>query len=258
MNRLTYWLLLALCFLGRLAPGQALAAEPAPAEQPAQWKVDASAAFNSRYVWRGQVLVNDPVMQPSLNMNKGGFTFNVWGSYDLTDQNKTKGKFTEIDLSAEYAFALGRFSLPLGISNYQFPNTPYGSNTDLYAGLSYDWLVTPSLKVYQNIEQAHGQYVNLSLTYTHDLPALYKAWAWQLALAAAAGWNSHDNNRAEWGLDRDSLNDGALSLSLPVKIKGALTITPALTQVWLLDSQVREAAGYDGKTLWGLTLAASF
>ncbi|CAO0820491.1 hypothetical protein DFAR_1600002 [Desulfarculales bacterium] len=34
------------------------------------------------------------------------------GSYNLTDKIKRKNKFTEVDLTAEYAFEFGDFSFP--------------------------------------------------------------------------------------------------------------------------------------------------
>ena len=106
------------------------------------------------------------MLQPSANISKGGFTFNVWGNYELTDVNDYgpphgdgKNKFTEIDLTAEYAFSWENFSFPVGIIHYLFPNTSAEATTEIYAGASYDWVVTPSLTVYQDIDEAHGQYV---------------------------------------------------------------------------------------------------
>ncbi len=260
MKKLVYTLALALGLLTQMAliPGPALADEAASADKPPQWKVDASAAFVSKYIWRGIMQINDPALQPSMNINKGGFTFNVWGSYDLTDKNNHKNKFTEIDLTAEYAFSFGDFSLPVGVINYQFPNTTFKSTTELYAGVTYNWLITPTLKVYQDVEQAHGQYVNLSLAYAYDLPGVVKDVTWQLAASLAGGWSSKDDNKYYWGVDSDAFSDSQLTIGLPIKIKDTVTITPSFNQVWLLDSKIKDAAGYDSKNYYGLTLSVSF
>jgi uncharacterized protein (TIGR02001 family) len=236
----------------------ALGASAALAEEKDGWKVDAAAAYSSKYIWRGIMQVDDPVLQPSLNLNKGGFTFNVWGSYDLTNKNNHKNNFTEIDLTAEYAFSFGDLSLPVGIINYQFPNTRFNSTSEIYAGASYNWIITPTLKVYQDIDEAHGEYVNLALAYTYDLPAPAADVTWGLALGLAGGWASKDNNKFYWGIDEDMFTDALGTIGLPIKIKEFVTITPAYNHVWLLDSKVKEVAGYDDKGYFGVTVSFAF
>ncbi|MBI4797619.1 MAG: hypothetical protein HY794_02550 [Desulfarculus sp.] len=264
MKKLVYSLVLALGLLAQTAllPGGALAADEAAADKPPEWKVDAAAAYNSKYIWRGIMLVNDPVLQPSLNVNKGGFTFNVWGNWDLTNKNNRKNNFSEIDLTAEYAFRFGDFSFPVGIIHYLFPNTPFPATTELYAGVSYTWLVTPSIKVYKDIDESHGIYVLGSLAYAYDLPAVVKDVTWQLTANISAGWGDKDHNKFWWGnsrtMDEDHFTDSLLTIGLPIKIKDTVTITPAYNQVWLLDSKMKDAAGYDSKNFYGLTLSVSF
>jgi uncharacterized protein (TIGR02001 family) len=237
----------------------ALGASAALAEdKDAGWKVDAAAAYNSKYIWRGIMQVDDPVLQPSLNLNKGGFTFNVWGSYDLTDKNGHKNNFTEIDLTAEYAFSFGDLSVPVGVINYQFPNTRFNSTTEIYAGASYNWIITPTLKIFQDIDEAHGEYISLSLAYTYDLPAPVADVTWGLALSLAGGWASKDNNKFYWGVDEDMFTDALATIGLPIKIKEFVTITPAYNHVWLLDSKVKDVAGYDDKGYFGVTLSFAF
>ncbi|MBI5523971.1 MAG: hypothetical protein HY910_15195 [Desulfarculus sp.] len=261
MKKLVYSLVLALGLLAQTAllPGGVLAADEAAADKPPEWKVDAAAAYNSKYIWRGIMQVNDPVLQPSLNVNKGGFTFNVWGSWDLTNKNTRKNSFTEIDLTAEYAFSFGDFSFPVGVIHYLFPNTPYPATTELYAGVSYTWLVTPSIKVFKDIDESHGIYVLASLAYAYDLPAVVKDVTWQLTASISGAWGDKENNKFYWaGTDSDSFTDSLLTIGLPIKIKETVTITPAYSQVWLLDSKIKDAAHYDSKNFYGLTLSVSF
>lgn len=264
MKKLVYSLVLALGIFAQTAllPGSAPAAEEAAADKPPEWKVDATATYTSKYIWRGIMQLNDPALQPSLNINKGGFTFNVWGSYDLTGKNNHKNKFTEIDLTAEYAFTFGDFSFPVGIISYQFPNTTFASTNELYAGVSYNWIVTPTLKVYQDVDQTHGQYVNLSLAYNYELPQVVKDVTSALSLSLGAGWGSKDHNKFWWGnnrtMDEDHFTDSLLTIGLPIKIKETVTVTPFYSQVWLLDDKMKDAAGYDSKNYYGLTLSVSF
>jgi hypothetical protein len=58
----------------------------------------------SAYVWRGQVLVDDPVVQPTFTVAKGGFSINWWGNFNL-DDNATGDdfEFSEHDITLSYA-----------------------------------------------------------------------------------------------------------------------------------------------------------
>ena len=49
--------------------------------------VGASADFFSKYVWRGQNLVDDWVLQPGASVGYKNLTASVWENLDLTDEN---------------------------------------------------------------------------------------------------------------------------------------------------------------------------
>lgn len=229
------------------------------------WAVDFDLTYNSKYVWRGILFVDDPVLQPSVNVSKGGFTFNVWGNYELTDVNDYgapygdgKNKFTEIDLTAEYAFSWGDFSFPVGIIHYLFPNTPAAATTEIYAGASYDWVVSPGLTVYQDIDEAHGQYVLASASYSLGLPAIAKDVTWSADLSAQAGWGSSEHNKFYFGVDDAAFTDCAASLAFPVAINKYLTVAPAVTYTALLDSKIKDTKEKDSNTFYGVSVTLSF
>ena len=50
-------------------------------------------SFLSAYIWRGQTLVDSPVLQPAGYVSYKGFTFNFWSNWDVTELDE----FTEID-----------------------------------------------------------------------------------------------------------------------------------------------------------------
>ncbi len=236
-----------------------LVAGPAQAGDDKGWAVDFSAAYMSKYIWRGIMQVDDPTLQPSLNIAKNGFTFNVWGNYDLTDKNNRKNKFSEIDLTAEYAFSLGDFSIPVGVIHYEFPNTSYEPTTELYAGVSYSWIITPSVKVFKDVDESHGIYVLGSLAYALDLPSPTKEVSWGIAASISGAWADKDNNKFYWGgTDEDAFTDSLLTIGVPIKILDWINIVPAFNQVWLLDSKIKDAAGYDSKSYFGVTLTLNF
>jgi hypothetical protein len=220
---------------------------------------EVTAPYYSKYVSRGMTAIDDPVLQPGASMAYKGFLFNVWGNYNLTNKIDKKDKFTEVDLTAEYTFDLGRFSVPVGLTHYLYPNMTQPNTTEIYAGVAYKWVITPAFKLYQDIGDVQGQYATLSFTYEHDLPAP-KPISWKVVPVFQVGWGSAENNkyRYNWGVDSATFTDTMLMVTVPVKIKDTLTITPGIHQVLLPDSEIRDSAGYDGKTYFSLIFGFSF
>jgi len=68
----------------------------------------------SRYIWRGTDFGNSPAIQPSLDMEVGGFGLGAWGSFSTNDAN-----FQEIDLYASYTI---KELVTLTITDYFFPD----------------------------------------------------------------------------------------------------------------------------------------
>jgi len=90
----------------------------------AQVSVSGSAAFVTKYIWRGYNVVDDPAIQPSLDFGFGesGFSVNVWLSASLSDRNKTS-TFDELDFTLGYSASLPNGSaLSVGLIYYTFPN----------------------------------------------------------------------------------------------------------------------------------------
>ncbi|MBI4797321.1 MAG: hypothetical protein HY794_00985, partial [Desulfarculus sp.] len=203
---------------------------------------------------------DDPVLQPGLTVAAHGFSFNVWGNYNLTDKIERKGKFTEVDLTAEYAFQFGGFSFPVGVIHHLYPNTTQPNTTELYAGVSYKWLVTPALKVYQDVGDVHGQLVSLTLSVDEEVYKPHQEVAISLLAGLGVEWASKDYHKYEYnaGVDKDALLDTTLMLGLSVKVMDALKLTPAYYHMWLMDSEIKDAFGYDDKGFWGLTVTCSF
>lgn len=241
-----------------LSLGLILPAAPAGAAEQ-KWEVEAELASNSKYVWRGMNLVDDWVIQPSLTISRGGFSANLWANYEPTDETGHQKKITEVDLSAQYTFDIGGFSIPLGLIHYLFPNTSAPATTEVFAGVSYEWLVTPSLTIYHDLDQAHGQYLALGLDYAYQLPLGLKQASLGLELGAGVGYASSDYNQFYFGVDRAAWSDWYLGLSLPVGLLDhKFTLTPRLTYTALIDDDLKETTGQDSNTFVGLSLAYAF
>ena len=167
--------ILAVCLFGLFLFGLA---NPAAAEK---LEISASLDFCTDYVWRGLVINDTAVLQPSLTASLrmakvGTFSLNLWGNYDLTDANETKNKLSEIDYIACYAFPNGPFGLEVGIIHYTFPVTTDEATTEAYVRAGYELEAIPlafSLGIYYDFDEIKGFYllgkIESSITLTPKL-----------------------------------------------------------------------------------------
>lgn len=237
---------------------------PASAEEGSKLTptVDLDLTFNSKYVWRGMLLVDDWVAQPSVTAGIAGFSVNVWGDFNLTDENGKEKAFDEIDVTLDYTFSLGDFSIPLGVIIYTFPNGPTDT-TEAYLGVSYDWIVTPSLTVYADMDQVSGGIYALgSLDYSYELPLGDAPVSASIDVGASIGWGNEDYNTGYFGVDDPHFTDWSCYLAIPIGFCEYFTVTPAVTYTALVDSEIKDAgkAAYkeDTNTYFGISLTASF
>lgn len=237
-----------------------VAATPAKAEGP-EVGVEFDATFASKYVWRGIVFVDDWVAQPSVTAAVGNFSVNVWADYNLTDQNNLKNKFDEIDLTLDYTFGLGDFSIPVGLITYTFPNSTVPDTTEIYVGLGYDWIVSPSVTVYKDIVEANGLYCLGALDYSLELPAPSDMVAWGIDIGVSIGYGNEEHNSFNYGVDEAGWTDMSAYLAIPVGIGEYFSITPGVTYTALVDDDIKDAlkANQDeDNTYFFVSLTASF
>ncbi len=134
---------------------------------------------NSAYVWRGLTFNDGFVLQPSMDVSANGFALNVWGNYDLDDYDHSvdDNEFSEIDLTASYAFKLGAVDTSVGIIHYVFPTTDTtaegadSSTTEAFVGLGYDLGAgfVISTKMYYDFDQVEDYYLTAGLAYTYSI-----------------------------------------------------------------------------------------
>ncbi len=165
-------------------------------------EVTAETALLTAYVWRGQVLNNDFVVQPQITLAKDNLSFNVWGNYDLVDNYiGSHGDFSEIDLSLAYTLPIdiNEMAFDVGVINYNFPANGTGgkgalSTTELFASatiLSWKDYVIPSVTFFGDIDEAEGIYL------LFDLVAPYQVSDYlSVEAGASAGWGSSTYNSA--------------------------------------------------------------
>ncbi len=215
----------------------------------------------SAYVWRGQVINKEAVLQPEVTISKNGFSLNWWGNLNLTDEaTGHEGEFSEHDIQVAYEFAcpITGADVKLGIVSYDFPNVTEENslgnialeNDTREAFLNYafsDVLLSPTLNLYYDLKEANGFYGDIEIS--HSLSLAEKV---ELELSASLGAASD-----KWGTfyfvdGVKGLTDGSVGASLPIAISDNLTITPAVTYAFLLDD-AKDAVKADSDLYYGKT-----
>lgn len=214
----------------------AVAFQPAFAQDDEEIVLSGSAdvSFANIYIWRGLALTDGPVMQPSLTLGAGGLSLNAWGNFELDDVNDNEFKFTEIDLTADYAFELEMVTLNIGVIYYTFPNTDFDSTLEFYVSAALNTIISPSVTVYKDVDLVEGMYANFGLGY--DLPIEDSDVT--VSLAANAGWGDEDHNLFYYGAAEATFTDLLLSGSVSIPLTDQLSLGGMLAWSNLLSDEI--------------------
>ena len=231
---------------------------------------DFSVDYVSKYIWRGQNLQDDGAIQPSFNLTYGNFTGNIWISAEMSRINDNSGEITEVDYTLDYSNAfpgLEGVGYSIGVINYQFPNTKVDDTTELYAGLSFDWLFNPSITFYHDVDEVKGG-TYMSLGFGHSFESIGEIASGVpvgMDISASLGWGNEKYNNAYWtggpGVNTSGMNDFVLSIAFPMEFSNGWSLTPSLNYVVLMDGDIRDANGFsedDSFFYAGVSLSKSF
>lgn len=224
------------------------------AEAKEDFSLSTDAAFHSRYVWRGALLSDCWVFQPSATFDYQGLGLAVWGNMDLGNANGKDYCFSELDYDLNLSFPVGYYSFSLGGMLYTYPNTLDKATTEIYLGLKADLLLNPSVTVFQDVDEAKGTYISLNLG--HSLPVKKLNGSVDLALSVGIGTDKHSRYYHE--VNSGALVDFLISAIMPFKIKEGITIAPSFSYARLLDSKIGSSAEKKDNPIFGLTFSAAF
>lgn len=250
----------------RMAAGVAMAVAAATAGGAAEAAFDASVW--SKYIWRGQLYTDDPVLQPSLDVSTDfGLGFNAWMNIDLTDVNTTpeddtRGHPNEIDFAVRYGLPLkGLLQAEVGAGAYviSMPTGANGTTADCYLRLwlapeaaGDSWvaaLPTPAISAYYEFLEIEDFYFSLGLQKSVGL-----AESLHLTLGATIGYGLKDYNAfffdasdfvAEGGVyeavDRDAFNDLNLSAEIAWQATETLSVSLLAQYTALVEDPVKSS-----------------
>ena len=235
---------------------------------------DATADVYSKYIWRGQALNKEAVLQPSASLACYGFTGSAWGSLDLTGNNGHGGEFTEVDLTLDYTQGvpgLDGVTASAGAIHYQFPHTGCHSTSELYLGTGLSctcdesqpsWcvgcLLNPAARVYYDVDEIRGAYFQFSVGHTIEKIARWTEDCFcHLQAGASLGLGTSNYNNGYFGVNRTEWNDLTVSVGLPVVV-WSVTIRPSINYATMLGDDIR-ATTIDSDNAWvGVSMTYAF
>lgn len=208
------------------------------------WAADVTAALdlNSAYVWRGITFNDGLVAQPSVDVSKNGFGFNVWGNFDLSDYDDQvdENNFSEVDLTVSYGFSLSKLDVGVGLIEYLFPATKKATvegTREIYLSLGYPIIGGLGIGVdfYYDVDEIHSYYADASLTYGIDL-----AENISLEASGKVGYAEKDWAIASSGgaAEDGGMYDYNLGLGVSYAVSDALSVGAAVNYTDTLDDKV--------------------
>jgi len=237
------------CVVALLSVATAARAE----EKEDGFSVNVAADLFSKYVWRGQNVVDDWVLQPSISAGYKGLTGTIWGNMDLHGKVVDEHEFTELDYSLDYSNTFpGQDVLgySVGVIYYDFLNMHVPATSEVYGGLSASVPWSPAIRAYHDFDEIDGTYVQLSIGHTIEKIRQWRSDCYcDLQAGASLGYGSRGYNEGYFGVDEDALNDLTLTAGLPICL-GKWTIKPSFGYSTMIDDDIRTVT-HTSDNFWG-------
>jgi hypothetical protein len=226
-------------------------------------QVGATADFFSKYVWRGQNIVDNWVFQPGANVSYQGLTGSIWSSLNMEEERVGgipvgAGSLTETDLTLDYSHkvpGIDALGLSVGAIYYSYLNIHLHPTAEAYGGFNVNVPSAPSIRWYYDFDQANGSYVQFSVGHTIEKLKEWRDRCYcDLQMGASLGMGTTNYNSYYFGVDQTALNDLTLTVGLPITF-GKLTIRPTLGYSTLISKPIRTGYAQSGGTrnddFWG-------
>jgi hypothetical protein len=236
---------------------------PAAEEKPTG---DFTVSAMSQYFWRGYELSrNSIVVQPSATIGYKGFSANVWGNLDTrpyysgTGDTSYTSTLNETDLTLSYTKSLGLFNLGAGYIYYSLGSLnkdalKRADAQEIFATVSLNTILSPTLTAYKEIDHYRNWYFLFGVSHAFELNKiislklaasasyLLSTYADATLFNVGAGYGGYPKfTGASLATDEkfSNFHDGNLTVSLPIKATGYITITPTISYVFPLSDDAK-------------------
>ncbi|TYO97711.1 hypothetical protein EDC39_109115 [Geothermobacter ehrlichii] len=203
MKRFVRFLIVLVATLSCLPPVSALAFEA---------EGDVYAGIYDKYLWRGFDLSGGlPVAQGGVDVAIGGFTVSYWSNMQLKNdagEGLPAGEVNETDLTLDYSFEPGDL-VSVSVGNIFYALDGLEDTSELYAGVSFDVIASPSLTAYYDWDKAEKKGLFFVFAVSHCFepvkglsvtPGLAISWNEEsdYAIGSYSDWHNYE---ASLGID---------------------------------------------------------
>jgi len=214
---------------------------------------DAYIGFYDKYLWRGFDLSgSEGVVQGGVDLSTKGFTLSYWTNYQASDDKDggfKGGEANETDITLDYTATLND-TVSVSVGNIFYHLDGLDDTNELYLGAALNLLLSPSLTVYYDYDEAEsdGLFFNASIGHTIALGE-------KLGLNLGAGVSYNQASDYAVGAYRDWHNY-ELSASVDYALTDQLSVTPS----FLVSSPISDEAkkAIDTETVGGVALTLTF
>jgi hypothetical protein len=152
--------------------------------------------------------------------------------------------WNETDFTLSYDGAYEKLGYSIGYIYYDLEGD---DSQEIYAGLSYDILLSPALTVYRDFDNFKGYYVNMGIGHSFSITDKYA-----LDLGVSAGYYNYDDT------SYSALHDGMLSASMTFPVNEYLSVTPEVYYSFPLSDDAEDIEGIDNNFYGGLSASFAF
>ncbi len=199
------------------------------AEDGGPLTVETTVGVYTDYMWRGFNLYDDMSLQPSIDVSYdtgsiGTLGVNGWMHISM-DQDEEQNEFTEYDLTPYWEMSFDKLTVSAGFLFYFYPNEDEENipdTSEVFASISYDTLLSPTLKFYHDYDEFNYQYYELGLSHTFEIAELGEGFNLTPSIAIGFADSAEDVYADDSGLVQITYG---ISMEAPL---GNMTVTPGV------------------------------
>ena len=215
--------------------------------------------LQSAYIWRGMVLNDKPVFQPSLTVSSGGFSGSVWANINLTSDRGYRGEASEVDYCLAYTLSGRNLDWTLTYYAYTFPHTSGVSTQEVWATVNLKAVpFCPSLTAIRDVNAIKGWY--FLLAGSQNLGLLKTPASDGLVLTLNVGHGTKEYCRGYFPeIEHDGVTDYGARLDWPFQVgRGTLKLDAQYTNFTDPDVSTPGFGGKRANFVWGLAYSVAF
>ncbi len=252
--------------------GCVAAGAPAIAADKTQIEGEAALKIAGAHVWRGEIVSDDPVFQPSIFLDFDPFAFSLWGSWEL-EHSADYAQRSRVNATVDHLHESGEHIFRSGLTAFIYQNSSrhaLKNTVEIFFAYTLGRTLMPTLAAHYDIGHFNGLYLLASGSHRFELIADAMA----LDLRVGVGWGDQRYARDTFSLPRYTRDEpdfeptGAAFLDmtfraeLPLRFSERFKVVPGFAYMRMLNSDIRQAldnAGLDADNASGsLSLILEF